>query len=214
MAYEGGGGGGIECFPLDLGLGREDLNLGLGVENGRGLADIAGRTGRGVVALSGRAGRDSSLGNGGRVGLNSGGEGCEKQLFRRVGSLGLAQTRGIGGSEMMGRWGLSGRGTTGLIPTTELADDELDWGECGHDCVDDTDLVASSALITLILSCDRSESSDKVTSDSSSSARDNSLSVSASDTSILYSSSVTRPRASTPPLEACPLKCLCQRSGP
>ena len=114
----------------------------------------------------------------------------------------------------MGRWGLSGRGTTGLIPTTELADDELDWGECGHDCVDDTDLVASSALITLILSCDRSESSDNVTSDSSSSARDNSLSVSASDTSILYSSSVTGPRASTPPLEACPLKCLFQRSGP
>ena len=171
--------------------------------------DISGRTGRGVVALSGRAGRDSSLGNGGRVGLNSGGEGCEKGLLRRVGSLGLGQTRG-----MMGRWGLSGRGTTGLIPTTELADDELDWGECGHDCVDDTDLVACSALITLILSCDRSESSDKVTSDSSSSARDNSLSVSASDTSILYSSSVTGPRASTPPLEACPLKCFSQRSGP
>ena len=54
------------------------------------LTDVKGRGGRGAVALvSGRAGRDSSLGNGGRVGLNSGGEGCEKQLFGRVGSLGL-----------------------------------------------------------------------------------------------------------------------------
>ena len=59
------------------------------MENGRGLTEKAGCTGRGVVALSGRAGRDSSLGNGGRVGLNSGGMGCEKQLFGRVGSLGL-----------------------------------------------------------------------------------------------------------------------------
>ena len=49
----------------------------------------------------------------------------------------------------MGRWGLLGTGTTGLIPVTEL-DEELDWGDCGHGCVNDTDLVASSALITLI----------------------------------------------------------------
>ena len=156
----GGGGGGIVCFPLDLVFGRETKDLGLGVEKGRVLTDIAGRTGRGVVALSGRAGRDSSLGNGGNLGLNTGGKGCGKQLFGRVGNLGLGQTRGITGWE-----GLLGRGTTGLIPTIELADDELDWGECGHDCVTDTDLVASSALTTLILSCDRSESSDNVTFD-------------------------------------------------
>ena len=187
-------------------MGQLAKDLGLGVENGRVLTDISGRTGRGVVALSGRAGLDSSLGNGGSVGLNSGGMGCEKQLFRRVGSLGLAQTRGIGGRGTMGRWGLSGRGTTGLIPSTELADDELDWGEVGHACAIETDLVASTALVTLILSCDRSDSSDKVTSDSSSSARDNSLSVSASDTSILISSSVTGFKASAPPLEVCPLK--------
>ena len=95
----GEGGGGIVYFCLDLGLG---------VENGRVLTEKAGRTGRGVVALNGRAGRDSSLGvrvragvggrgrrgavalvsgganrgsslgNGGQVGLNSGGEECEK----------------------------------------------------------------------------------------------------------------------------------------
>ena len=114
----GEGGGGMLYFCLDLGLG---------VENGRGLTEKAGCTGRGVVALggragrdsslgdgvqtgvkgrggrgavalvSGRAGRDSSLGNGGRVGLNSGGEGCEKQLVGRVGNLGLIQAEGIGG---------------------------------------------------------------------------------------------------------------------
>ena len=91
----GEGGGGIVYFCLDLGLG---------VENGRVLTEKAGCTGRGVVALNGRAGRDSSLGvlvraegegrgrrgavalvsggagrgssleNGGRDGLNSGGE--------------------------------------------------------------------------------------------------------------------------------------------
>ena len=100
------------------------LDLGLGVENGRGLTERAGCTGRGVVALSGRAGRDSSLGigvragvmgrgrrgavalvsgradrgsslgNGGRVGLNRGGE---KELTGRVGSLNLGQTEGNGG---------------------------------------------------------------------------------------------------------------------
>ena len=48
----------------------------------------------------------------------------------------------------MGRWGKSGRGTTGLIPETELGD-KLGWGDCGHDCVNDTDLVAGSVLITL-----------------------------------------------------------------
>ena len=105
-------------------------------------------------------------------------------------------------------------GTTGLIPTMELEDDELDWGEGGHEGADDTDLVAREALITLILSCERSESSDNVTSDSSSSARDSSLSVSASDTSILSSSSESGFNTSTPPLEACPLKCFSQRSGP
>ena len=74
----GVGGGGIVCFGLGLVLyikGRQAKDLGLGVENGRVWTDISGRTGQGEVALSGRAGRDSSLGNGGRVGLNSGGEG-------------------------------------------------------------------------------------------------------------------------------------------
>ena len=81
MAYEGGGRGGVVYFPLDLDFGRGMKDLGLGVENGRVLTDIAGLTGRGVVALNGRAGRDSSQGNGGKPGLNNVGMGCRKQLF-------------------------------------------------------------------------------------------------------------------------------------
>ena len=150
----GEGGGGMLHFCLDLGLG---------VENGRGLTEKAGCTGRGVVALSGRAGRDSSLGigvrvgevgrggrgavalvsgradrgsslgNGGRVGLNRGGE---KELTGRVGSLNLEQTEGNGGQVTIGLWGPLGMGTTGLIPLIELGE-ELDWGD------------ESSALIAL-----------------------------------------------------------------
>ena len=77
----GGGGGGVVYFPLDLDFGQGMKDLGLGVENGRVLTDIAGLTGRGVVALNGRAGRDSSQGNGGKPGLNNVGMGCRKQLF-------------------------------------------------------------------------------------------------------------------------------------
>ena len=63
-------------------MGRLASDLGLGVENGRVSTDISGLTGRGEVALvSGRAGRDSSLGNGGKLGLNNDRMGCEKQLF-------------------------------------------------------------------------------------------------------------------------------------
>ena len=50
--------------------------------------------------------------------------------------------------------GLGGRGTTGLIPMTELLEDVLDveLGEVGHEGAEDTDLVAKEALITLTLS--------------------------------------------------------------
>ena len=63
---------------------------------------------------------------------------------------------------------MKGRGTAGLIPTTGLEDTELGRGETGHDGVTDTDLVAGSSLLTLILSDEISETSDNVTSDSSS----------------------------------------------
>ena len=73
---KGRGGGGVVYFAMALNFGRGMKDLGLGVENGRVLTDIAGLTGRGVLALSGRAGRDSSLGNGGKLGLNKVGLGC------------------------------------------------------------------------------------------------------------------------------------------
>ena len=118
-----------------------------------------------------------------------------------MGNLGLGQTRSEGGQT-----DLSGRGKVGLVPVTGFEDTGLGRDETGHDGVTDTDLVAGSSLLTLILSDEISETSDNVTSDSSSLSNDSSLSVSASDTSILCSSSVTGPRASTPTPEACPLK--------
>ena len=58
------------------GGGGRMKNWGLGVETGRVSVDKTGRAGRGVLALGDRAGRDSSLGNGGRLGLNWVGLGC------------------------------------------------------------------------------------------------------------------------------------------
>ena len=118
-----------------------------------------------------------------------------------MGNLGLGQTTGRVGQTKVG---LVGRGTTGLIPMMEPEDEELDCGEDGHEGAEDTDLVAREGLITLILSCDRSESSDNVTSDSSSSTRDSRISVSASDTSILSSSSESGLNTSTPPQKTAP----------
>ena len=110
-----------------------------------------------------------------------------------MGSLNLGQAVGSGGIDPIGT------GTTGLIPEIELGE-ELNWGDEG---------------ITLFWTCDLSVSSDRVTSDSSSSVLDRSLSVSASDNNdALLSSSVMGPRTSTSSPEVCPFKCFVQRSGP